>query len=236
MKKVFLLLLSLCVTVISFAQELNQVDAKGKKQGEWKKYFSNGELRYEGQFKDDIPYGEFVYYSPYKYVIARTVFMKDGVSYTTMFHKNGAKRAFGKNVDEKKDSVWTYYDRDGVMISQDTYIEDVKSGLSQVFYPSGKVTEEVPWVNGVKNGEWKQYYEDGQVMSVIKYVNGLVEGEAMYFHPDGKVNIKGTYQNDLPTGVWEYYDLKGELIRKVTYQNGDVIEVEGEEIGKEWQE
>ena len=55
----------LFITLFSFiinAQDVNKIDAKGKKQGVWKKYHPNGMLRYTGSFKDDKPVGVFKYY------------------------------------------------------------------------------------------------------------------------------------------------------------------------------
>ena len=40
---------------------INKTDASGRKQGVWKKY-EKGKLVYEGQFKDNVPYGTFRYY------------------------------------------------------------------------------------------------------------------------------------------------------------------------------
>ena len=39
------------------AQNLNQIDNNGQKQGLWKKSYENGNLRYKGQFNNDIPIG-----------------------------------------------------------------------------------------------------------------------------------------------------------------------------------
>ena len=49
-------------TFFLFSQDLNKTDANGKKQGDWKKYYENGFVRYQGQFKDDKPVGTFNYY------------------------------------------------------------------------------------------------------------------------------------------------------------------------------
>mgnify|MGYP003309605133 CR=1 FL=1 len=38
---------------------INEVDKKGRKQGEWIKKYDNGVVIYKGEFKDDMPIGEF---------------------------------------------------------------------------------------------------------------------------------------------------------------------------------
>ena len=58
-----------------FAQ--NHVDNEGLKQGEWVKY-KNGSKFYEGQFIDDKPIGEFLYFYPNGNIKIRTLFHEDG--------------------------------------------------------------------------------------------------------------------------------------------------------------
>ena len=35
------------------AQDYNQTDSKGRRQGQWRDFYPNGQLRYEGEFKND---------------------------------------------------------------------------------------------------------------------------------------------------------------------------------------
>ena len=44
------------------SQEINISDKNGNKQGQWKKYFKNGNIKYEGQFQDNYPVGIFKFY------------------------------------------------------------------------------------------------------------------------------------------------------------------------------
>jgi antitoxin component YwqK of YwqJK toxin-antitoxin module len=60
MKYIFYLLLFFSLS--SSAQSINYVDADGKKQGVWKKTYKDGNLRYEGAFKNDVAQGIFYYY------------------------------------------------------------------------------------------------------------------------------------------------------------------------------
>ena len=42
--------------------KINRTDAKGNKQGYWRKIDVNGHLKYEGKFIDNIPVDTFKYY------------------------------------------------------------------------------------------------------------------------------------------------------------------------------
>jgi len=115
MKKILLLLFLLQV-LFPFAQT---TDANGKKQGYWKKKDETGNhLLYEGEFKDNKPVGRFKYYYPNDSVRAIMNFKQEGkVAYAKLFHSTGKRMGEGKYIQEIKDSVWTYYDESGTLLS-----------------------------------------------------------------------------------------------------------------------
>ena len=63
MKKVLTFIISFCLFALTInAQQVNQTDKNGLKQGRWEKTYTNGAIRYQGQFRNDKPYGEFKYF------------------------------------------------------------------------------------------------------------------------------------------------------------------------------
>lgn len=229
MRKIFSLILALGFGFLASAQDTNRVDDNGLKQGVWKKYFSNGTPRYIGQFKDDKPYGEFIYYSPYEFVLAKTRFVNPEVSYTTMFHKNGEQRAFGKNVKEKKDSTWTYYNEEGELISTVDYQKGEKHGWEVTYFTPEQAAEKIPWQQGVKEGTWEQYFGTGQMKGTGTFKAGKWSGAVTFYHLNGKVHAKGEYREGYKTGLWEYYDEEGNLESKEWYEKGRMVKKEGGE-------
>ena len=53
MKRIALFFAALLFAMTAVAQDFNRTDAKGRRQGLWRDYYSNGQLRYKGQFKND---------------------------------------------------------------------------------------------------------------------------------------------------------------------------------------
>ena len=111
----------------------NTTDAAGKKQGAWKKLDENGLPLYVGQFKDDKPYGMFTYFDGEGKKMTEMNFYKDGaIAYAKMYHVNGKLQAEGKYVGQKKDSVWNFYNTEGVFLSTETFLNGKKEGKSIV--------------------------------------------------------------------------------------------------------
>jgi len=63
MKKL-LFILFFSMTLIPMALGQNRTDARGLRQGKWVGTYSNGDIRYRGQFRSGKPYGTFTYFYP----------------------------------------------------------------------------------------------------------------------------------------------------------------------------
>jgi antitoxin component YwqK of YwqJK toxin-antitoxin module len=228
MKKfLFIILFIQFITLGLLAQqaERNQTDDKGWKQGYWRKYDEMGHVLYEGQFKNNIPLGEFKYYYPNGSVRAILIMFNDGKeSHSQLFHRNGKLMAKGKYFQQKKDSIWNYYsEHDGILLSTEIYIKTVKQGVWKNYYPDAKVAEEFTYENNIRHGSWKQFYTDGSLKLEGIYVNDNKEGVFKMFHYNGNVEVSGFYHNDLKDGLWIEYNDTNKKIKEEEYKMGKLI-------------
>jgi antitoxin component YwqK of YwqJK toxin-antitoxin module len=223
------------ISLFSFAQ-LNQVDAKGKKQGVWeKKYPNSNAYEYKGQFKDDKPIGTFYYYYPStkkKAIIQHDE--KTGRAVAKLFHESGVDLAYGIYINQLKDSVWTYYGPSGKLSYKETYKAGKLNGKKTIFYvpedpadKSQRVAMIQNYVNDVLEGEEIEYFEDGTVKSKGTYVKGIKQGEFITYHPNGIKMIVDTYKNGKKHGYCYGFDGNGKQIGKRYFKNGEEL------VGKE---
>ncbi|MCC5918953.1 MAG: toxin-antitoxin system YwqK family antitoxin [Cryomorphaceae bacterium] len=205
--------------------QLNRIDDKGRKQGAWKKYHKDGKIvRYEGQFKDDIPVGTFRYYFPTGKLFTENVFRgTTGVCYSVQYTNKGEVIAEGLYKKGEKDSVWTFYDRHFNVISREEYKMGVLHGRKITYYEDGKVLESVHYENGEKNGPFTQYYENGKVHIKGTYANDQMHGEVRIFTFHGKKMAVGNYANGLKHENWIYFNDDGRPERKEIYRHGKLI-------------
>ncbi|MCK9618061.1 MAG: hypothetical protein M0R21_09540 [Lentimicrobiaceae bacterium] len=227
--KILFCLLGLLISTFTFSQKLsdekiNVTDTKGRKQGYWKKIDETGNLKYQGQFKNNIPIGEFRYYYPKDILKTFLVYSDNGkVSRTTTYHRNGKVMAVGKYVKEKKDSIWTFFDETGCMISKELYRLGLKEGVHLNYYQDGKVSEKTTWKNDIKQGEWVQYFPDGNIKVSANYSNNFLNGKAVFYFPDGKTMVSGEYHKGNRENEWLYYSDTGLIEKKEIYKNGFLI-------------
>lgn len=220
MQKLIILIVFILVSSLS----AQTVDASGKKQGYWKKKDDKtGKLIYEGAFKDDKPFGNFIHYYPDDTTKRAVTYYKEGgkIAYAKLYHQlTGKLMAQGKYIDELKDSVWLFHDDAGVLLSRDNYKMGKKDGKCLVYLPDGALAEEKNFKNGIEDGPFKQYYDGKLVKGEGKYVAGKMEGKVSYYFPSGTIAATGIYKNGSKDGVWIYKDKDGKIKEKELFKNG----------------
>lgn len=233
--KTLILFITALLSTIGIAQ-VNQVDANGKKQGVWKKaYENNAVYRYVGQFKDDKPYGKFVYYYESGDVEAVILFSDDGsVGYSKMYHESGYMMARGKYVNQEKDSTWVYFDDRGIISYQENYKKGKLDGLKVIYYEpvDGQylIARYYTYSNGVLHGEFKTYHPNTQLESEGQYENGNLHGTVKHYYPNGKTMRIERYQYAVKHGYWIFYDETGKQIGYKLYWEG--VQLKGDALAK----
>lgn len=226
MRKFILILFGL-VSLSLFAQNsdvINRTDAKGNKQGAWKK-MENGKKVYEGQFKDNVPYGTFKYYHSNGKLKSTTEFIQ-GVHKvkTVMYHDNEHKASEGVFIDQLKDGEWRYYSSTDKLIAIEHYTMGKRTGEWKVFSAeSGILLEERNYLDNKLNGLYKTYYLDGAVSLEQNYLDGKLNGLCTSYNPKGTKAATGNYLKGSRIGSWDFYDTKGKIRSTVEYKDQRVL-------------
>ncbi len=215
-----ILLLTILITSSLFLLGQNETDSQGRKQGNWVKYYENGKtIRYKGQFKDNVPYGKFIYYYESGEVQTILEYEEKGSALAKTYFPTGNLMAKGAYLNQKKDGTWWYFSADKLLISKEVYKNGVLHGTSYKFFPTEvgdqpKILEEINYENGLAQGEWSRYYKDGTTQVKGKYRDGLQHGECIWYSTSGKGEIVGYFKEGKKNGQWRYYDEDGEYTTK----------------------
>lgn len=208
----FVLIIILMLACINTSFSQNLTDQNGLKQGKWVKNYNYGSKRYEGQFKDDKPTGEFKYYYKNGHLKAITKYEANGDSaITESYHKNGMKMAEGVYFKQQKEGKWLYYsDIDSALISEENYKNGQLHGTVITFYPeSGNPAEIIEYKHGMREGSLRKFFPEGSIMTEGTYVNDSLDGKFTLYWPDGKIQVSGDYDNGMQSGEWTYFDEEG---------------------------
>lgn len=228
-----LLILFLFASTAAYSQ-VNQKDSQGRKQGTWKKAYENSTaFVYVGQFKNDKPYGQFIYYYESGKVKVILDYVANGTaSYAKMYHETGYLMARGKYVNQAKDSTWVQYDDRGVISYQEDYKNGQLDGQRVVFYEPAegqyKVMEYSYWKNGIQHGEYKKFHPNSRTKEEGNYVDGNKHGEVKIYHPNGKIAMIQRYQYAVKHGYQIVYDETGKQVGYKLFWEG--VELKGKAL------
>lgn len=210
------------ISTVSFAQNINQMDAAGKRHGLWKgTYEKSKKPRYEGTFDHGKETGTFKFFNDDKTstLAATRTFAADGSCITTFVDEKGKKLSEGKEVNKQREGEWKFYDPNtNKLISTEPYVNGKIQGVRKVFFADGKIAEEVTYVNGVKEGTYKQYTEKGLVLEESTYKNDKLHGPATFRDGHGDIVSKGQFADNKKTGKWQFFE-KGKKVREEDLTN-----------------
>lgn len=201
-------------------ERINRTDKKGLKQGEWKDFYPNGDIKSERTYKDDLMQG---YYKEYD---------KQGKLVLTMLYENGAL-VKSRVEDEPDIQIVTKHDENGLLTYSGPYRNNIPVGVHRDFGKDGKVTNAYVYNDnglllsegiideaGNRNGKWKDLYPDGKIEAEGQYSENRRSGQWKFYRTDGKVVQTGSYNNGRPDGLWNWYYDNGALLKEEEYFQG----------------
>lgn len=223
--RILILIVSICFVFAidcSWAQSsvLNRVDRDGLKQGHWVVRYKNGQIKYDGYFKDGKPYGLMHRY--YSFGRLKAQLRYDTVSHTArakLYKENGNLFAEGNFKNNKKDSVWNYYS-EGRKIEKITYKKGQKSGSYLAMFADGTIRVKAQYSNDLLVGNYYIYYKNGERKCGFKYAAGKRNGLCMTWYENGTTELSGGYIDNKRHGDWNYYNENGDVQYTLKYFNG----------------
>jgi|SRR5690554_1013695 len=211
-----------------FAQDdnaWNKTNKKGQKEGPWRDYYENGELRYKGQFKEDKPFDVFRYY--FDDGTLKTVLQFNETSpeksSAVHYYQTGTKMAEGDYVDQKRSGGWKTYGANEVLVEEGSYISGRKFGDWKIYYANGNVLNEVYMENDLEKGVKKHYFPTGELKKEELYKDGIRKGATTLFSIDGDTIVKGNFEKDVRHGKWYFYNDNGELDKVLEFDMGKLL-------------
>jgi len=215
----FIKVVYLLYSISFFApNDINKLDANGKKIGLWKGVYENTKQpRYEGTFDHDKEIGLFKFFDNTKasnLVATREFNSIDNSAYTIFYDENKNKISEGKVLNKLYEGLWMYYHKaTKIIMTSENYKNGKLDGTKTINYLSGKVAEISNYKNGVKNGVYKKFTESGIELEDSFYSNGELDGTSTFKAPDGLVVAKGLFKQGKKVGVWYFY-VNGKLVSK----------------------
>lgn len=202
-------------------ERINRTDSFGKRQGTYKTFYDNGQLKMEQNFKDDQLDGSYREYAP------------DGTLKIAMRYELGAIiDKIDEDVREVLD-IRNSYDAEGRLIFSGGYREDIPVGIHRFFDTLGnvinaylynemgqKISEGIIDEEGRRVGNWKDFYETGELRANGNYLDNQRSGEWFFYFRNGAIEQKGRFARGRFEGTWTWYYPDGTIWREENYFGG----------------
>ncbi len=225
MKKPFffsliLTLLNSVLVINMQAQNMAQDSLKQRLSEEKVGYYSSGELRYRGQFKEGQPFGIFKYFFKTGELQSIVEHLGEGKARVTHYYQTGDTMAKGEYLNQKKHGHWITYGAKGLKVNEGNYISDQKYETWKTYYPNGILAEEISFKANLEDGPYRTFYRNGKPSQEGTYFNGYRKGKTRFYYSSGQLKSVGQYEKDVKDGEWIYYDEEGNELRRIEYKQG----------------
>ena len=175
------------------------------KNGYGKQYYKNGNLQYDGNWKNHKHHGQGKYYDENGQMTYNGNW-KDSKYYGhgKYYDQNGQMRYDGDWKDDNREGQGKYYEQNGHMQYEGNWKDNYPYGQG-VFYHDNECCNNVPWIFDIfseckpTNANQREYHLNGkQITTKCKYDKDKnIKGLSTSFNPDGSIY---TIQNgDSPT-------------------------------------
>lgn len=202
-------------------ERINRVDIQGRKQGTYREYYENGQIKKEEHFLDNLLHG---YYREF-----------DGRGELVMamrYERGGIVEEIDEDLRELLDMKSTY-DRQGRLVFTGGYKEGIAVGIHRFYDTLGivenaylynelgqKTGEGVIDEQGRKIGSWAEYYPEGELRLKGSYLDNRKSGSWTYYFINGGIEQKGRFERGRFQGLWIWYYSNGNTWREESYFNG----------------
>ena len=208
MKKNLLLLFVLMISLFTYSQNITVKD------GPYKEYYKNGQLKSEGQYKNRLRVGNWKSFyetgelsSVYSYHEGK----RDKVSKS--FFKDGSIKSETKKINE-------VFIRKQFYESGNLFYERALSrGYYKEYFESGILKIESNYKDWELSGLWRQFFESGDIEWEVMYKNGYKDGFYRQYFENGKLSLQDLYKIAQENGELQLKSGKQEMFENIIKQD-----------------
>ena len=178
---------------------------RGKKEGEFFKFYKNGNKLSRMFYKNN---------------------KLNGLSYE--YYRNGNLLSKKNYLDNKLEGEYFDYYSFGQLLSRRFYVKGKLNGKYLSFYKNGQLKSKRNYKLGKLDGEYLIYHEYElekiiQLKEKKNYKNGKLNGYYFQYHENGKIKSKSFHNLARLEGEFLKFDRLGKLIEKIIYLDGVFI-------------
>ena len=208
MKTLIYIFLVVFFSQLSFAQ----------KDGTYKKYHDNGQLKTLGQYKNKKRIGKWKSFY-------ETGELSSIYSYTNgelnkiskSFYKDSSLKSETKKIDDH--FINSGYYKSGKLL----YERVLKNGYYKEYLENGALKIESNYLDNQLSGIWKRFFSTGELEWEVSYKDGYKDGYYKQFYKNGQLRLEGIEKKNKKNGEEIIYDEKGNSVGLKKFKKGALV-------------
>ncbi len=212
-----------------FKKGIGNINKEGKKHGNWKFVYPEGNIRTEGEYKNGKRTGTWSFFFKDGGIEQKGIY-KNGKPYGNWvwyYDKNNIRRK-GKFKNGREEGLFFELSKTGDTLSKGEYKYGKKDG--QWIMKINDHKEIGKFVNGKKEGKWSYYFADNIIEFEGNFLEGKEQGVHKFYYPNGKIKLIANYRLGVENDKWKYYDESGNMNTVIVYKEGEIFKIDGNKI------
>lgn len=196
------------------------IDEEGIKDGAWKEFYLDANLRSEGSYDKGKKIGAWKFYYPSGKIEQEGTYNKQGNLDGTWkwYYETGNLWREQSYINGLEEGIYTEYDENNKLITTGEFIEGLEEG--EWTYELGEHKEVGTYRSGMRNGKWKYFYPDGVLSFEGSFIDDNANGKQSWYWPNGKLKDAGDFIMGERNGDWVTYNEDGTPFLVISYKNG----------------
>lgn len=214
---------------------------RGEKEGVWKTYYRNGQLRRLEIYKNNLLTDSALYYYVSGELMSVNYYDSQGELHGVCkdYYRNGQLETATTYDHGFKIGSYIYYAADGSPIYKKFYNGNQLIGYAymkgekwtkmtpikkktrvKTFYPDGQVALTYVIEENNYNGTYERHYPNGQLWTKEDYKDDLKHGDSETYFENGQLESKGKFVDGDRDGRWTFHREDGSLTEDLNYYHG----------------
>jgi len=205
------------------------VTEDGRRNGIWKNFYENGQIKEEGAYDFNRRTGGWTFYDREGRIIQTGTYQNgrpEGL--WKWYYPDGSILREEEYFQGKRDGMFMEYSNDGNVISQGEYLDGERNGQWKI--KIGDHTEEGNYIIGLRDGMWKYYDGEGNVVYRGRYIQDNPDGYHFYYYDNGRIKEEQYYDMGLRHRTWKKFNEEGLLEMTITYKDDYEVRINGIKI------
>jgi uncharacterized protein len=192
----------------------------GKKDGYFKQYDKKGNLISIKKYDNDVEIYDAPELTSYE---IKTDYYKNGRVKIVGSYKDGIPEGIRRDYDPQGNIKQAYIFKTGIIVGQGIVdAEGKKQGAWKEFYEDGELYGEGIYKDNKRQEEWKFYYKGGQVEQIGKYnAAGKPDGLWKWYFENGNIKREEILADGISNGEMKELSDSGKIIVKGNFINGE---------------